>query len=802
MRKIPIKAVSAVMACSLMIPFVACSKANESEVDMTEGTSGEVRSGNAISDSKPWFDCKQIKVAKHTDPNKEVVQCEQNIIGADERYLVAYTNGNCRDRNDTMSKNECESKKFARVDVFDSKSGEQLSSIDLLEGEGDNFGIQSVKFENGVITACCGDSNSNAVKYQERDYDPQTGARNAVREIQAADANMDSGTEFRVNNYKILAATDFKSVPSTISLNITANDGASKKIDLKDVELNLFFVSTLLQYNENTIIVPVITDGESAFYEVDLNAGTANRKDAKEFEWLDINRIGSSYVGNDGYTYCLDKTGVTRIDMVNQKKDIAFDYSNCGEDRYSLANKKIVYTSADRYILAGSEQTSMYADSNTDGGFTIDIFTKSDNNPNVGKTILELYYGSEYLDSTTSKAIKRFNETNSEYYIEVSDRYVKNAENADVQSEDDEESLILTKNADIGSKLAVDIINGEGPDILMNTANISQLNNSNYLVDLSQYVVNLAPEQYFTNVIESSKDGGKLYQLPITYTLEGIQTSDKYAGQSGVGFTFNEYKQFLNETLNGEDVISYGQTTYFTCLFSAMKDKFIVDGHVNLSVPEFEEIANYVKDYVPENGETWEETNNTHALGASLHKFDNNGPKVACFASCEGYFRYLVAVESNRGASRILGFPSSDGRGPMIGMQTSVAVSTQAESVDACGEFIKILMSDEIQEDYARDNMFVINRNVFSKVGKIAVESYLDVTSSDSNSPANNYVSEQSIVDLEKNINSCSCTNSVDSEIAIILKEEMAPYFIDQKQLPEVVAIAQDRVQKVLDERG
>lgn len=43
---------------------------------------------------------------------------------------------------------------------------------------------------------------------------------------------------------------------------------------------------------------------------------------------------------------------------------------------------------------------------------------------------------------------------------------------------------------------------------------------------------------------------------------------------------------------------------------------------------------------------------------------------------------------------------------------------------------------------------------------------------------------------------------NADSEINIILIEEMPAYFLGQKELDAVVKIAQDRAQKVLDERG
>ena len=62
--------------------------------------------------------------------------------------------------------------------------------------------------------------------------------------------------------------------------------------------------------------------------------------------------------------------------------------------------------------------------------------------------------------------------------------------------------------------------------------------------------------------------------------------------------------------------------------------------------------------------------------------------------------------------------------------------------------------------------------------------------------------SEQNISELEKIIDSCSCTSSADAAINLILVEEMPAYFLGQKSLEEVAKIAQDRAQKVLDERG
>jgi len=61
--------------------------------------------------------------------------------------------------------------------------------------------------------------------------------------------------------------------------------------------------------------------------------------------------------------------------------------------------------------------------------------------------------------------------------------------------------------------------------------------------------------------------------------------------------------------------------------------------------------------------------------------------------------------------------------------------------------------------------------------------------------------SSKDIDNLEKIILSCSSTDAVDADICIVLIEEMPAYFSGQKDLDSVIRIAQNRAQKVLDER-
>mgnify|MGYP003296620558 CR=1 FL=1 len=55
------------------------------------------------------------------------------------------------------------------------------------------------------------------------------------------------------------------------------------------------------------------------------------------------------------------------------------------------------------------------------------------------------------------------------------------------------------------------------------------------------------------------------------------------------------------------------------------------------------------------------------------------------------------------------------------------------------------------------------------------------------------------LVDIAKSVTS---VNSIDTSTRIIIYEEMAPYFANQKSLDSVIQTLNDRVQTVIDERG
>ena len=377
-----------------------------------------------------------------------------------------------------------------------------------------------------------------------------------------------------------------------------------------------------------------------------------------------------------------------------------------------------------------------------------------------------------------------------------------------LRSNDDYASAALKANADLSYELASDIANGTGPDIIMNASGLGQLNNDNCLIDLSPYIQELDSDKYFKNIIDGARTDGKLYQLPVCYTIEGIQTDPVLARKTGIGFTTEEYKRFLNETLNGTDVIEDGQLHYFALMFNNMRNTFIKDGKVDLNGSEFTELAGFVKDNVQQSSKQWDtndDANPDELFDSSLAAKNNK----AYYCECPGISGYLVKRARIKNGTTILGLPSSDGRGPMFGTKLSVAVSANALNKEACIDFVKMMLTDEIQKEFVLSDNFVLNKEALRQGCEDAV-AYFNTEEGQENMfeySLGTYVSiktkftSEDIENLENIILSCSKADSVDAAINMILIEEMPAYFAGQKTLEQVIPVLQNRIQKVLDER-
>ena len=821
------KVIAAVLTASMLLPVVSCKKGRSKD--------SKSRSGQKISEDSPWFESTVKKYDLGLVFEDPVDNLYNIVLDYDDDSIVIETRGKYKSKQ--TGQFDAPARWIEYVTIVDRHTQKVKNQFDLAEGNKKSDQPYGASYENGVITVEYSSFNSSTydMTIYENDIDPETGEILDTRELKESDNEILYSRTVEFNEY-VIKITAFRGDPDGYCIfAITSPDGSDNTVELREEGTDYSGAYYFYPLSDTKAIVPVDSNGSVTFFELDFSTMKMTKCDKESMAWLDLSSsLNMSFQDNRAFYY--SNVGYYEIDYKNKSVSEFFDFSWCSVNRNILSNLFYNYISGDTLIMMGDNSSNGVFSLASQFEFYEIELKKADKNPHAGKQILELYSAGGQTSDVVSDAILEFNETNGKYYIEVTDRYDEDRsylagyykideygeriafnEHYNIQNEDDMARIELSNGSELSDKLAVDIINGDGPDILMNVSQYGQLNNSDYLADLTPYIGNLDPDKYFTNVIDCAKVGGKLYQLPICYKLYGIQTSSDYVGATGTGFTTKEYESFLrNEnTLNGKDIITVGQAYYFAKLFNAMSDKFIKNGKVDLSAPEFKILADYVRDNVPEKGRKWNEDADdmipTMDFNRKVVDVEWSNP-TARLTRCSGLKDYIELMPDVSMGTAFAGMPSADGRGPTIEPNVSVAVSSQALNVDACGEFVKLLMSETIQEKYAMDGKFVLSRDAFRKAGAAAVEYYngdggyeffgFDNVRFVPVAEDKRYMlSDKNLDDVEKIILSCSIMNNVDPAIDIILVEEMPPYFLGQKDLDSVVKIAQDRAQKVLDER-
>ena len=792
MKRITVKAVSVALLLAMVAATASCGRKTN-------------RKARKISEDDTWFNSNIIDVETGAEKGRALgAWLYQRFIGLDDKYYVVETRGDYQvspeDEKDvgTFNYNDY---KFDYLAIVDRKTNLSVNTIDVRKDltVSELYGVDNVFFKDGKITVQTG--------LKEREYDPLTGELLDTRPRKTGN-DISFSEHYSVGDYEIETVayqTETNQRYSTIS--VKSPDGKVKETELKKPDKSIY-IYYVLAVSDTKVVIPASVDkygNEIAYYELDLETNELTVADSKEYEWLSNVAYLDCILSSDGMLYFKDDQGIYRLNTKQKKTEQILDFNQCGLNRALIDRFDLVECSEDRFLLCGLyDITSVYEGRTADKINLIEL-TRADKNPHKDKTVLEIY-SPRGIDTYTGDAVARFNETNSRFFIEYSSRYNISDFYDDAFDENNEDvgkQANINTSAGISNKLAVDIMNGDAPDILLDCSGYSQLYTSNSLTDLTPFVKDADPDKYFTNIIEGSKTGGAIYQLPISFKLEGIVTKQSNAGSTGKGFTLDEYIKFTDEVMNGNDPLYYGQAIYFSMLFNSMREEFISNGKVDLSKPEFKILADYVRDNVRGKG-----ISSNEWYEAAIDNNYNLAGEYTDYCTGIGGFYTTVSISSSNGKKEtILGIPSLDGRGPRFIPDRSVAISSQAVDVKGCGEFVKLLLSEEFQTKIAMNDAFVINRESFTKAGSAAITYYNNGGSSFSGGNGGGFgrsyaFTSKDIDQVENVILSCSTIKSEDPDISIILIEEMPAYFLGQKDLDAVIKIAEDRIQKVLDERG
>lgn len=585
---------------------------------------------------------------------------------------------------------------------------------------------------------------------------------------------------------------------------VDLSTGTVKKktpLDNLSRDFHIKFAEGILCAGNNKVIVWGSTSsnynfGQIRYCLVDLETGKISALDEMEYINIPLRNLtycnGNLVTVTDGGVYNIDVEGGTC------KMALSFNCSVC--NRYLASKSELKYADDNTFLFSYSLG---YAGANRIP-FAICTFTKSSEYPAAGRNILTVA-STEDLDYSISEAIMRFNSESDTSFMLFDNRYKTNNEIDYTNTDNTDQAALKNLNsyAAVSDRLTMDILAGEGPDILITNGANEQLSKKDYFIDLSDYLKNesgVSEADYFTNAIEASKFNGSLYQLPIGFYVDCILApSDAFGSKNGL--TFEEYIQMVKTVCNGTDPLydhqlAFSRTEVATKLFANTSEKYIKDGKIDVNNNDFKAILDYCKE-LPAKG--YYEGKDVDQEWEDLMTAKENmrvQPTVVY-----GFYEYEAFAEKFKGAV-ICGYPSVDGRPATIGSDMAVSISSHTSDESSCKKFLSILLSEDIQKTLFMN--IPINKKCARDIALLEIEEHngsVDANEGNKFAKAGKKLDTALADKYIEQLSTATTSSFVYHSISLIIYEEIPAYFEGQKSFEDVAKVINDRAQKVLDER-
>lgn len=739
-----------------------------------------------------WYNSKKIKLESPYDTDDVAAITMNSAVYMDDCIYVLITGErnfdiNEAQKNPDFNYNDYIISSIAKYDL----DGDFLEEMEIFNDSGfDIMQALSMSMQNGKLKVMCmgGNANSGSTSNISVIVDPKT------KEAKLEELDFDTGDlSFVEGSYDIGDSTvslifDYSGNQTTYKAAITNQGKIVKTVDLSKATTKQFDgISNVLVIDDDTLAFGCM--GKENF-TLELTVSTGEVTVAEK----NMNTGGHYFeTSQDGSSYAVDYEGIYGIND-DLEPELLMDFSNTNINVSSIWGGSVALISDDKIVAFKQDYSNVLMPESY-----IFVFEKAEENPNVGKKILDVYSLSGSVSFSEAESVVKFNETNSDYFIKMSF--------ANVATEDDESDY---KNVNaVSDELMIDVMNGEGPDVILNAQGIAQFNTSAYFVDMASFIDGdngLDKSKYFTNVLDASKtpDGG-IYQLPITIEVDGIMALEKDVEAGRIGFSFDDYIEFVDKACNGKNPITQSQTEFVVSSIRSGVVPYIKDGKVDFNNDEFKAVAQFAKDNIFDD---IEDDNDGLGLGLMAALGSSNHPIETYIASADSF---TFAISQFHGDIGLYGYPAPTETGLIATVVSSASISSNLDedTQNASWEFIKIMLDEEIQnrEDYG----LPINKASFKNV----VQDAIDVVNNEYDMYLKMGISESmltqigmrrtddSVGDVLFNATeSITKVTSLDTAIAPIIEEEIDAYFVGQKSIDEVIDVINNRSQTVINERG
>ena len=583
------------------------------------------------------------------------------------------------------------------------------------------------------------------------------------------------------------------------------------ELDMSSLSLGEILSGFSIDETTDSLYTSAYEDSVVVSLEFDIKTGKL--KDKKPFYETDDNKINfSEYTATDRGDMCkVDSLGnITKIDMNDMSPKTMIDtnwytpyFSSTYNDDH-ISSSSVISCNEERTIISETSWTH-YGSEYTVSRANIRVLKKADKNPHAGKKILRLALPpnsgvSDYL----TKAIYEFNESNTEYYIRLWDKY-KTGFNMlvarDKVNEDEKQIFSMIQ----------DLKGGDAPDLVIGIQKKYAMRDDIFM-DLTDFLDPDVMEKQYKNVFEASKVDGKQFFLPVTLEIEGLVTNADLLKEGAVGITFEEFDKIIKEKMNGFSPYDYPSSYFYnkrSFILSCIDTKSAIEGkQIDFGTDQFRTAVKYAKDNFK-----YEDLNST----PSDYIYDFNRYRGECYYSkIDDYLDYVHACFKEKSQYRIIGTPSVNASGPRFKAVETISVSAATGEKEGCRRFLNFLFSGSAYKSEAPEfRLIVTNKDVMSKNTEAIAKRnndgykvYMGKVESGATIPAvgldkatgDKYATDNMREIFLKSLSDLSTYYYEDQEITKFVFEEIAPYFTGDHSLDEAITVLNDRAAKYIRE--
>ncbi|WP_227013826.1 ABC transporter substrate-binding protein [Paenibacillus psychroresistens] len=414
--------------------------------------------------------------------------------------------------------------------------------------------------------------------------------------------------------------------------------------------------------------------------------------------------------------------------------------------------------------------------------------TNASNKPDGSKKtiVFSTFYETDFI----KEAIKKYEEKHPNITIELN---FAQAIGDDANWDANHEKFLKTTNTQL--------LSGKGPDLMeMDQLPMDQYVNKKLLVNLSERMDNDASfhrDDYFTNILDNIKLDGGVYGIPVRFYLYNIIGDLDAIEKTGV--TFDDKSWTWNQFLEtAKELARKGDRQY---AFAYKSPEMLLNELVQANYTAFVDQAN-------NKGKL------ESAIFINLLKQIKmmNDDKIVSFGQyAETYFNmeiissvrnYMLAGTGYQDIFKkvkVYNKPKAEGQaaGGFFRPETTIGINAKSSVSNEAWDFIKFLISDEVQS-----GGFSLNKSAYQK----QVQQILEVGSvkADEEGPLKGKelkVTAADIQQLESYLNDAN--HSVEAkatQLQSIIAEESAAFFNGQKSAEAVAKLIQNRAMIYLNE--